>query len=88
LELLFSVRIGVPLLGGKAQLAAHGSEAAGTDVAGHDDDGVLEVHRPALRVGDPAVIQKLQQDVPHILVGLFDLVKQYHGVGLAPHLLR
>ena len=34
-----------------------------------------------------AVVQDLQEDVQHIGVGLFDLVKQHHGVGLAADLL-
>ena len=40
---------------------------------------VLEVHRPALAVGQPAVVQDLQQDVEHVRVGLLDLVEQDHA---------
>ena len=31
------------------------------DVAGHDDDGVSEVHGAALAVGEAAVVQDLEQ---------------------------
>ena len=55
------------------------------EVGGQDDDGVLEVHRASLRVGDTPVVEYLEQDVEHIRVRLFDLVEQHHAVGLAPH---
>ena len=51
-------------------------------VGGQDQNGVLEVHGAALGVGDPAVVQHLQQDVEHIGMGLFHLVEQHHAVGL------
>ena len=38
---------------------------------------------PALTIGQAAVIQDLQQGVPHFRVGFFDLVKQDHPVGPA-----
>ena len=49
----------------------------------HDQHGVGEVHRAALAVGQPAVLQHLQQDVEDVGVGLLDLVEQHHGVGAA-----
>ena len=55
------------------------------DVRSHDDHGVLEIDRPPLPVCDPAVVEYLQQDVENILVGLFDLVEEHHGIRLAPH---
>ena len=59
----------------------------GPDVRGHDHDAVAEVDRPALRVGQPAVLEDLQQDVEHVGMGLLDLVEQQHAVGLAAHRL-
>ena len=53
------------------------------DVAGHDDDGVLEIDRAALAVGQPAVVQHLEQDVEDVAVGLLDLVEQDDAVGPA-----
>jgi len=32
-----------------------------SDVGGHDDHRIAEIHRPALRIGDAAVVQHLQQ---------------------------
>ncbi len=57
-------------------------QVAASDVGSHDDDGVLEVHRPALIIGQTAVIQQLQQDIEHIRMGFFDLVKQDYAVRL------
>ena len=71
----------------KAQLGGGIGDVPGAHVGCHDDDGVLEVHPAALGIGDDAVLQDLQQDVPHILMGLLDLVEQHHGIGLTAHLL-
>ena len=49
---------------------------AARDVRGHDQDGVLEVHRAALAVGQAAVVHHLQQHVEDVGVGLLDLVEQ------------
>ena len=57
------------------------------DVRRHDDDGVLEVDRPALAVGQPAVVEHLQQHVEHFRMRLLDLVEQHHAVGPPPHRL-
>ena len=79
--------VGVLLVHGTAE--AHGALLGGAaGVGGHDDDGVLEVHLPAVGVGDLTVVQDLEKDVQHIRVGLLDLVEQDHGVGLAADLLR
>ena len=56
-----------------------------THVGGHDDDAVLEVHHATLAVGEPAVIEHLQQDVEHVGMGLLHLVEQHHAVGIAAH---
>ena len=39
-----------------------------TEVRGHDQDRVLEVDRAALRVGEPTVVQDLEQDVEDVCV--------------------
>ena len=59
----------------------------GSDVGGHDQDGVLEVHRPAFVVGQTAVVQYLKQYVEHVRMGLLYLVQQDYRVGLAPYRL-
>ena len=52
-----------------------------------DDNRVLKVHGSALRVGNASVVQHLKQDVEHIGMRLFDLIKQNHAVGAAAHRL-
>ena len=47
------------------------------DVRGHHDDRVREIDRVAVAVGQPAVVEHLQQDVEHVAVGLFDFVEQH-----------
>ncbi len=59
----------------------------GADVAGHDDDRVLEVHGAALAVREPAVVEDLQQRVEHVRVRLLDLVEEDDAVRAAPHRL-
>ena len=39
------------------------------------------------RVGQPTVLEDLQQRVEDVRVGLLDLVEEHHGERLAPHLL-
>ena len=55
------------------------------EVGGHDDDGVLEVHRPTLVIGEAAVVEHLQEDVEDVGVCLFDFVEEHHRVRLAAH---
>ncbi len=56
-------------------------------VGSEDQDGVAEVDRPALPVGEPAVIEHLQQDVEDLLVRLFHLVEQDHAIRPPPYRL-
>jgi hypothetical protein len=55
------------------------------EVAGQDDQRVGEIHHPALPVGQPPVVEHLQQHVEHVAVRLFHLVEQHHLIGPAPH---
>ena len=59
--------------------------AVTADIRRHDDDGVLKVHRAALAIGQPTVVQHLQHDVEHIVVCLLDFVEQDHRVRPPPH---
>eukprot|EP01085_Mycamoeba_gemmipara_P004067 Mycagemm_TRINITY_DN10252_c0_g2::TRINITY_DN10252_c0_g2_i1::g.4067::m.4067 type:complete len:259 gc:universal TRINITY_DN10252_c0_g2_i1:1483-707(-) len=56
-------------------------QVLGTEVARHDDHHVAKVHGPALPVGEAAVIQHLQQDVPDLRVGFLHFVKEKNSVG-------
>src|SRR5205807_7213930 len=53
------------------------------DVRSHDDDGVAEVYRASLGIGQLAVLKNLEQHVEDIGVSLLDFVEQDHTVGLA-----
>ena len=53
------------------------------DVAGQNDDGVLEGHHPAAAVRQPAVVEDLQQQIEYVRMRLFDLVEQHDRIGLA-----
>ena len=70
--------------GDRVVRVALGQEVA-AKIRRHDDDRVLEVHRPALRVGQPAVVEQLQHDVEDLGVGLLDLVEEDHRVRTPPH---
>ena len=52
----------------------------GARVGGHDQHHIAEIDRPAVVVGQVAVVHHLQQDVEHVRVRLFDLVKQQHAM--------
>ena len=56
-----------------------------TEVRGHHDQRVAEVDRVALPVGQPPVVEHLQQHVEHVRVRLLDLVEQDHLIGPPPH---
>ena len=77
LEGLAQVRFDLPFLGFLLGQRAHD---LGGDVGGHDDDGVLEVDGASLPVGEPAVVEHLQEHVEHVAVGRLDLVEQDHAV--------
>ena len=61
------------------------AEQLRADVAGHDEDGVLERDRAALAVREAAVVEDLEEDVEDVRVGLLDLVEQDDLVGAAAH---
>ena len=58
-------------------------EVVRAEVAGQDQQRVAEVDGAALAVGQPAVVEHLQQDVEDLGVRLLHLVEQHHGVGPA-----
>ncbi len=62
-------------------------DEAGPEVRRHDQDGVLEVDHVPDRVGQPAVVEHLQQHVEDVRVSLLDLVEEHDGVRPAPDLL-
>ena len=60
------------------------AQVGGPQVGRHDYDRVLEVDSAALCVGEPAVLEDLQQGIEHVGMGLFDLVEQHDRERLAP----
>ena len=57
------------------------------DVAGHDDDRVLEINRAPLSVSDAAVVEHLKQRVEDIRMSFFNLIKQDDTVWATAHSL-
>ena len=62
-------------------------EVLGAEVGGHDDEHVAEIDRAPLTVGEPSVVEHLQQDVEHVRMRFLDLVEQHDLIGPAPHRL-
>src|SRR5579883_291583 len=58
------------------------------DIGGHDYDGVLEIHRAALPIGEAAIVQNLQQNIEHVGMGFFDFVEKHHTVWTTSDRLR
>ncbi len=57
----------------------------GTDIGGHDDDCIAEIHRSALAVRKTAVIQQLQKGIEYIGMSLFNLVEKNDAIWFATH---
>src|SRR6185369_2867444 len=68
------------VLGDLARVARILDEQRAADIRRHDNDGVLEIHRPALVVGKPAVVEDLQEHVENVVVSLFDFIEEHHRV--------
>ena len=62
-------------------------EEIGAEIRGHDDQHIAEIDRASLPVGQPAVVEHLQQNVEDIRMRLFDFVEQHDLIGPAPHRL-
>ncbi len=56
------------------------SHVGGAGIGGHDQDGVAEIDRLAVMVGQLSVIHDLQKDVEQVRMCLLDLVEQEHAV--------
>ena len=70
-----------------SSLSERVDQVLAAQVGGQDQDGVAEVDRAALAVGEPAVVEHLEQDVEDLGVRLLDLVEQHHAVRAAAHRL-
>ncbi len=70
---------------GAVERAAMFENAVAADVRRHDDDRVLEVHGAPLTVGEPPVVENLQEHVEHVRVRLLDFVEENDAIRPAPH---
>ena len=61
-----------------AALAGHLHDLVRAEVRRHHDDGVLEVDRAALPVGQAAIVEHLEQNVEHVVMRFFDFIKEHH----------
>mmetsp|Transcript_20376 Transcript_20376/g.61091 ORF Transcript_20376/g.61091 Transcript_20376/m.61091 type:complete len:602 (+) Transcript_20376:2450-4255(+) len=75
-----------PRLGGGGPLRQR-RERLCAQVGRHDDDRVAEVDRLALRVGEAALVEDLQQQRRNLAVRLLELVEEQHRVRPPPHRL-
>ena len=73
----------VPRIGGGEPQGCLLLDIPGAQVGSHDDDRVPEVHGVPEAVGEPAVLEHLEQEVPDIGVGFFELVEEQHRIGVA-----
>ena len=55
------------------------------DIRRHNEDGVAEVYRVALTVGQPPVLQDLEQAVPDVWMCFFNFVEEDYLIGTSPH---
>ena len=58
------------------------------DVGREEDDGVAEVDRLTLAVGQDAVVEQLEHEVEDVPMRLLHLVEEHHRVGSPPHGVR
>ena len=57
------------------------------EVRRQNDQGLFEINRPALAIGQLPVIQHLKQHVEHIRMRFFDLIEQHDLIGPTAHRL-
>src|SRR5258706_8643871 len=58
-------------------------QPGGTDITGHDNDGVFEIDRATLTICQAAIVENLQQHVEDLRRGLLDLIEEYNAIGPA-----
>ena len=63
----------------------HGLDNVGAQIAGEEQDRVLEVDHATFAIGQGSFVKDLIKEVHHVRMGFLHLVQQHHGVWLAPH---
>ena len=71
-----------------AEIAAIIQNPVAADIGGHDDDGVFEIHRAALAVGQTPIVENLQHGIEDIAMRLLDLVEQHYTIRTTPDSFR
>ena len=75
------------LFGNAAVILNAIQQILGSDVGGHDQNGVFEINGTALRVSDTAIIEYLQQNVEYIRMRFLDLIEQNNRIRFSAHCL-
>ena len=52
----------------------------GTNVGGHDQNGILKVYSSALRICNSSIVQYLKKYIEYIRMCFFNLIEQYYTV--------
>ena len=60
----------------------------GSEVARHDDEGILEVDDTALAIGQAAIIKDLEEDVEDVGMSFFDFIKKDNRIRMTAHGFR
>ena len=55
------------------------------EVAGHDDDRIAEIYRTSLGIGQPSIIQDLQEKIEEIRRCLFYFIEQHDTIRFFPY---
>ena len=66
---------------------AHVVEVRCAQVARHDDDGVAEVDDTTLAIGQPTIIEHLQEERNKLPSSFLDFINENDGVGFATNVL-
>ena len=61
------------------------TELSRARIARPDDNCVPEINMPATAIGQPTLVEHLEQQVEHVAMCLLYLVEQHDGVGAATH---
>ncbi len=79
-DFLFNDGVVLFLDGGTEAHGAAFTNEFGSDIGGHNDNGVSKINFAGKAIGDLAILENLQENVPDIGMGFFDFVKKDDAV--------
>ena len=82
-DFLFNDSVVLFLDGGTEAHGAAFTNEFGSDIRGHNDNGVSKIDFAGKAIGDLAVLENLQENVPDIGMGFFDFIEKDNAVGAA-----